>query len=651
MENRRCVVNVKSIISPGDRFIIKGSEFEVAFVNGEKIRSAKTTGGQIFSLSVDNFIKLKESGQLKISRQSRKNEIAPSNLNDVEIAEMNRRLRYVRFIQTYAKFPRSRKYVCPLIKENANLEDDPNPPSFSTFVRWFKKFIESNCNPVSLVPYHSQKGNRKNRFDYEIEKLMQDRIKQDYLTEQSLNSKIVHENLVGQIVEEYADENQLPLGFTIPSYRTMQRRTAELDPYAKSKARDGKYIAKRSFKAAGKSIQSSRVLEKVQADGNILDVLIVDPDTGEVIGRPYGTCLIDHHTRCVLAFVITMIPFSATTILMAMKLAVSKSYTKFGGLFENLIVDNGSDYISSSLRNFCNHIGIQIEYGEPRNPNTKANVERFFGTFNKQFIHTIPGTTFENPQKKGDYDSSKYACITLDELNLKIIEWLDLFYHKNLHSGHGRVPESLWNECEKKTPIIHYELEEVEQIARDVITRTISGGRIRAFNLIWYSHALASIEYKMRMKNQKPEVHVYIDTLNLDRIFIRNPEDEKCFIQADSINPEYTTQLSLFEHKKVQETIVAKGKKDLAAYNQFDLAISRWKFRKELVNMGNKYASKQIARLKEIDRKRKIENPILKDLEESSSPPVSIQPEFNINDESINDIDDGDDEDYEPMEI
>ena len=49
----------------------------------------------------------------------------------------------------------------------------------------------------------------------------------------------------------------------------------------------------------------------------------------------------------------------------------------------------------------------------------KGSVERFFRTQNDGVIHSQPGTTKSNPQKKAGYDSKAHACLTLETLKYR----------------------------------------------------------------------------------------------------------------------------------------------------------------------------------------------------------------------------------------
>ncbi|VEF54556.1 transposase [Pseudomonas aeruginosa] len=64
-----------------------------------------------------------------------------------------------------------------------------------------------------------------------------------------------------------------------------------------------------------------------------------------------------------------------------------------------------------------------------------------------QMIHDeLPGTTFSNPDQRGDYDSENKAALTLRELE----RWLTLAvgtYHGSVHNGLLQPPAARWAEA------------------------------------------------------------------------------------------------------------------------------------------------------------------------------------------------------------
>lgn len=609
--------------SVGDRFTIKGIEFEVCFANFDTVRYAMVSGGQMANMPLPKFRQLIPCTEDPHSTRS----IAPRNQTDEDTASMNRVLHYVRGVMKLTHYPRSQKHIKPLIPDLAATLDDENPPGSSTIARWVKNHIQSDGNPICSVPRTRDRGYRRNYFDPIVENIIHTTIYKHKLTEQRLSDKDTHAIIVKNILDEFANNDTLPDGLLIPSERTINRRIADIDPYRKIKSRYGKYIADKKFKAAGKSLEATRILEYVEADGHILDVIIVDEETGEVIGRPWGTALIDRFSRVLLSFEITFIPFSTPTLLKAMKIAMGEKENGLSGVFETLVVDNGSDYISSSLRYFCNKIGITIEYGSPRDPNSKAIVERFFKTLNTKLTHTLPGTTFSNPTDRGDYASEKYACMTLPDLKDIISEWVDTDYHTLIHEGHGRSPAKLWEESLKTNPVITYSQDDLEILARTVETCTISNGRVKRHYLQWYSHALATLEYDLRSKGIIPEVSVGVDETDLGHVYVQDPRDKYAVIRADSTTPQYADGLSLFEHKLIREELKKKGEKDIQHLGEYARQKARWKLWDKIVEYGERFSRKQLARLKESMKGKKKDINALKDLNKQNNLLCTDSPE------------------------
>lgn len=581
-----------SIPTVGQRFEIDGAEFEIAHIAPERLRYASVKGGQQFNMAIDKVQSLISKGSIKLIGRTTTEETQPDELSGKDIKTMDYRLEYARHISLSTRHTGSKRIVEPLIEEVAKATGDKKPPSFSSCVRWVNRYKGSNKNPTSLVPRYNNCGNKTLRFSSEIENLMSKHLSEEYLINQRLTATSVHANIIGDIYERDLDH------LDIPSERTINRRVNEIDPYLRSKARYGIYQANRKYKAAGKSYLATRILEAVEADGNQLDVLIVDSDTGEVMGRPYGTCLIDKYSRCILAFKITMAPFSAATLLSTLSTALSEEKKGMSGLFETLIVDNGSDYISNSLRNFCQNTGIRIEYGSPRDPNSKPHVERFFGTMNKQLIHLLAGTTRSNPVDRGEYNSKEYAILTLDKVQEYFDDWLEI-YHQGIHQGHGRAPEKVWEESLKDNPVVTFPKAHLETIAREIEYRDIVKGRVKVHGLQWYAPTLASLEQELKNTKKPKQVEVYIDSLNLSRVYVRNPHGKKGMIPCDAVKSEYTKGLSLYEHRQIVDEIKEQGKKDLASYGEHELQIKRWKLWQKINAEGKEFAKAKIARLKE----------------------------------------------------
>ncbi len=94
------------------------------------------------------------------------------------------------------------------------------------------------------------------------------------------------------------------------------------------------------------------------------------------------------------------------------------------GLPESIYVDNGKVYVSTQLAAACATLGIRQIHSTPYTPNTRGKIERFFGTVRSQFLPEV--------------DSAKLA--TLEELNASFQAWVELIYHKAVHSETNQAP-------------------------------------------------------------------------------------------------------------------------------------------------------------------------------------------------------------------
>jgi putative transposase len=94
------------------------------------------------------------------------------------------------------------------------------------------------------------------------------------------------------------------------------------------------------------------------------------------------------------------------------------------GIPERLYVDNGKVYVSTQLAAACATLGIRPIHSTPYAPNTKGKIERFFGTVRSQFLPEVEAA----------------PIATLDELNASFHAWVDLVYHRTVHSETSSCP-------------------------------------------------------------------------------------------------------------------------------------------------------------------------------------------------------------------
>jgi putative transposase len=107
------------------------------------------------------------------------------------------------------------------------------------------------------------------------------------------------------------------------------------------------------------------------------------------------------------------------------------------GIPASLYVDNGKVYVSTQLSAVCATLGIRQIHSTPYTPNTRGKIERFFGTVRSQFLNEV--------------EAAKIA--TLEELNSSFQAWVEIVYHRRVHSETDCTPLERFQQSIAKTPV------------------------------------------------------------------------------------------------------------------------------------------------------------------------------------------------------
>ena len=92
------------------------------------------------------------------------------------------------------------------------------------------------------------------------------------------------------------------------------------------------------------------------------------------------------------------------------------------GVPEAILVDRGSAFVSSQLLRACAVLGVRLIHASPSAATTKGKIERFFRTVRDQFLVEIDDG------------------VELAELNRLFSAWLEVVYHRRVHSETEQTP-------------------------------------------------------------------------------------------------------------------------------------------------------------------------------------------------------------------
>lgn len=586
----------KQIFRPraGMRFKMRGSEFEVCFAEIGIVRYAAVKGGKPHRIPFKRFYDLQREDEIKLTNPELHGQDAvngaPSlaNLTDKELKKTMRCLRYAEGAVAELPFPNSVKHLKAWIPTFAKGLGDSVQPEPRTVSRWVYKYLRDGKD--AFMWNQRKCGNRTLHFPPEIEILTLEAT-ETFLSEEHRDGKDVLAYIVGKLAEQgllTKDGTKIK----IPSERTIRRHLNRIDPYLLTRIKKGVLAADKMARAAGKMITSPRPLHLVEIDTHFLKIFVIDPDTGEVLGKPYLTCAIDVRTRCIVGIFVSLLPASTTTTLAVVKDMLTRPIENLpGGVPVYIIPDNGVEFKNSGVERLFTKLCVHFEPAMVRDPNGKPHIESFFRTLSLFLIQKIKGTTFSNLEARGVYYSEGNAYATIEKIEEYVRDWVENEYHQRPHSGTGRVPIKHWEEETAKSKPMSLTKEEVNALARRPYRCRINRGQVRAEKLDYYSHALSTIE-----DSYKGSVTVLVNEMDLKDVLVEHPFEKSTLITADSVDPEYTRGLSMWEHEEAQKIKAQMTEKDLKAVGKYASLLARYRLLQKL-QKDSTFARSKIAKL------------------------------------------------------
>jgi putative transposase len=180
-----------------------------------------------------------------------------------------------------------------------------------------------------------------------------------------------------------------------------------------------------------------------QCDHTKIDVLVVD-QSGEVLGRPWLTIVVDTYSRCIMGLHLGFDAPSAQVVGLALRHAIlPKQYAvayelqqvwDTYGLPQYLYTDGGKDFRSQQLEQVATELGMVLCLR--RKPSDGGIVERPFGTFNREFFSTLPGYVSSNVATRSPKAETE-ACFTLVQLERLLVRYIVDHYNQRIDARMG----------------------------------------------------------------------------------------------------------------------------------------------------------------------------------------------------------------------
>lgn len=317
--------------------------------------------------------------------------------------------------------------------------------SRATAYRWLKRARKDD----RARALHRQKPGPKQMsvgLSEEHERIIEKVLRSHFLTRNQISPEAALKAINQKLEEEGL--------FTI-SLSTVIRRIQTIPDRVLKLKRHGGKAARQSYEIIKGRYHVTEPLSVVQIDHTILDIMVVDPDRLECIGRPYLTVLLDLATRMPTGIFLSMDAPSATNLMLAFLRSVfpKAEYLAALGIRHEwpahglpLVIssDNGTDLKSKAFNRGLEEYGVDHIFRPVAQPHLGGHVERFIGTL-QRYVQTLPGTTFSSVDKKGTYQSEKQASLTLLDVE-KLL--LDYILREHVHAEKRRLlttPFTMWN--------------------------------------------------------------------------------------------------------------------------------------------------------------------------------------------------------------
>lgn len=529
---------------------------ETLLMNYEDVLAAILKGSAKVKLPLQKELKSVNLGEINAKLKRDIESLTPNGR-----IEFERRWSYVRPINAAGLRRLKKKVIEPLITDVATQIRDAAPPSFDTVRRWYREFLAGHRDIRALFPNTALRGWRTRRNPIEVSVIARRAITECYMTREQNTVSATYEYFEG-LIAEANEEKDRKLPLVCPSIRWFYREIhKQFDGYDLDLARKGKIVAELNYRAWGQGARPTRPLERVEIDHTTLDIIVVDDETREEIGRPFLTVAIDVATRMVVGFYVSFKPPSIHSVIKCLRHAITpkkESLSKYPkikntwdawGVPETIVIDNGREFHSRDVEAACRHLNIQVHHTPRREPWQKPKVERLFGTLNTKVLAGLPGKTFPNIILKGDYKPNKEAKIGFAALIEMLFTWFVDGYNQIPHPATLLSPAIAWTRSCAAFPPVPVSVEDLNFALTHVKQRKVQPTGIRLAGLTYQDQGLSEIR-KRHLGGV--DVTIRYDVDDLGSIIVVDP-DTGHPLRVQCVDQEYASGLSVAQHLTIRK--------------------------------------------------------------------------------------------------
>lgn len=563
-------------------------------VKQQDVTLADVTGSSVFVHKMDALDAMLQTQKIKLLADVREfGELSYSELNRSEQLEVNRRLKYVRDFYEEIVITKNIKIISAktapkIISKVANEIEDSDPPSFYSVQRWYKSYSDVGFSMRGLYPRHRLKGNRTKRIDERVIEIIR-LCSELYLDKSKRSMATVFRYVEEKIIAHNQDHPHDTL--EAPTYVTVQNYALGKSYRKRAIARGGSL--KKELAGVSSDIVTTRPLKRVEVDHTQLDIHVLHDEHGTLIGRPYLTAMIDHHTHMVVGILLSFENPSSSAVKIACLNAFTRKqkyldqvgvndYWPAHGVPDVMVVDNGKEFWGKYFEQIMGDVGFVVQYCPIRAPHYKSRIERFFGILNTGCLDSLPGVVRKEGKCSEGYDARKEATITFSEFRSHMIKWITgVFHNMPIEESDNQTPNELWDTSESLLAIP--DEEDLDDDELDLTLklmkkeeRKLSGSGVSVNSLNYNSPILQDIY----LRDGSCYIALKVNEYDLGYILVFDATN-KVHLKIECTDFSYASGLSLFVHNRIKQKARKERKSKMETPNLNEARVNLMKEKEE----------------------------------------------------------------------
>jgi len=345
------------------------------------------------------------------------------------------------------------------------------------------------------------------------------------------------------------------------SESTVRRALQMIDPYAVARARYGKPYADNRWRYSLKGIQATRALERVEIDHTLLDIVVICDTTGMPLGRPTITLVVDAYSGYVLGFFISFWGTGLAPTLAAIKQSIlpkGEITSAISGLSHPWLaegvhdawyIDNGLEFHSPQFHLAAMELGCDLLFCPVRQPWFKPVVER--AMLDIKMSLPAQGLVRRALTNELPLDPAKSACIRFSDLCFGLTKAFVDVHPFEINERRLCRPIDLFQEsiAEIPPPAFPEDMRSFDLLGCVSKPMVVGNEGVVSQYLRYNSPALQTLR---RRTGHTFKTTVKIEPGDLGGVHVQDRQSKQ-WLYVPSLLPEYTSGLSLVQHRAIRQ--------------------------------------------------------------------------------------------------